>query len=144
MRVVVDTNVFVSALLSPQGIPSQLFQYWELHYFDLLVAEESMAELERVLHYPKVRKGLRSTDAELAEFVRLFKAKGLLVAPQETIRAITTDVSDNLYLEIAVAGDAQYIVSGDKHLLHLQEYQGIPIITPAEFLDQLRLLAASE
>ena len=141
MRVVVDTNVFVSALLSPQGIPSQLFHYWGQHFFDLLVSEESMDELARVLQYPKIRKGLRSTDAELAEFVRLFREKGLLVTPQETIRAITADVSDNLYLEIAVAGDAQCIVSGDKHLLRLQEYRGIPILTPTEFLDQLHATA---
>ena len=141
MRVVVDTNVFVSALLSPQGVPSQLFVYWGQHFFDLLVSEESMDELARVLQYPKIRKGLRSTDAELAEFVRLFKEKGLLVTPQETIRAITADVSDNLYLEIAVAGDAQCIVSGDKHLLRLQEYRGIPILTPTEFLDQLHATA---
>lgn len=103
-----------------------------------------MAELERVLQYPKVRKGLRSTDEELAEFVHLFQEEGLLVTPQETIHAITVDVSDNLYLEMAVAGDAHCIVSGDKHLLHLQEYQGIPIVTPAEFLGQLRLLASHE
>ena len=144
MRVVVDTNVFISALLSPQGIPSQLFQYWGQHFFDLLVSEESMDELVRVLQYPKIRKGLRSTDGELAEFVRLFREKGLLVTPQETIRAITADVSDNLYLEMAVAGDAQCIVSGDKHLLRLQEYQGIPILTPAEFLDQIMRLQSGE
>ncbi len=144
MRVVVDTNVFVSALLSPQGIPSQLFQYWELHYFDLLISEESMEELARVLQYPKVRKGLRSTDAELAEFVRLFKERGILVIPQETIRAIPADVSDNVYLEIAVAGDAHCIVSGDKHLLQLQEYRGILILTPTAFLDKLTALIADE
>ncbi len=144
MRVVVDTNVFVSALLSPQGIPSQLFQYWELHYFDVLISEESMEELARVLQYPKVRKGLRSTDAELTEFVRLFKERGILVIPQETIRAIPADVSDNVYLEIAVAGDAHCIVSGDKHLLQLQEYRGILILTPTAFLDKLTALIADE
>ena len=144
MRVVVDTNVFVSALLSPQGIPSQLFQYWELHYFDVLISKESMAELARVLQYPKVRKGLRSTDAELAEFVRLFTERGVSITPQETIRAIPADVSDNVYLEIAVAGDAQCIVSGDKHLLQLQEYRGILILTPTAFLDKLTSLIADE
>jgi hypothetical protein len=144
MRVVVDTNVFVSALLSPQGIPSQLFQYWELHYFDILISAESMQELARVLHYPKIRKGLRSTDTELAEFVRLFTDRGILVAPRETIRAIPADVSDNVYLEIAMAGDAQYIISGDKHLLQLQKYRGIMILTPTAFFDQLTALLTDE
>ena len=141
MRVVVDTNVFVSALLSPQGIPSQLFWYWEQRFFDLLVSKESMDELARVLRYPKIRARYRATEAELTETVRLFTEKGLLVTPQETIRAITADVSDNLYLAMAVAGDADCIVSGDKHLLRLQEYRGIPILTPTEFLDQLHATA---
>lgn len=144
MRVVVDTNVFVSALLSPQGIPSQIFAYWEQRFFDMLVSEESMDELARVLRYPKIRARYRVTDAELGETVRLFMEKGLLVTPQETIRAITVDTSDNLYLEIAVAGDADGIVSGDWHLLRLQEYRGIPILAPAEFLDYLMQLRSEE
>jgi putative PIN family toxin of toxin-antitoxin system len=144
MRVVVDTNVFVSALLSSQGVPSQLFRYWELRYFDLLISEKSMEELARVLHYPKVRKGIHSTDAELAEYVRLFKKRGVLITSQETIRAIPADVSDNIYLEIAVAGEADYIVSGDKHLLKLQEYRGIAILTPVAFLDTLTSVLADE
>lgn len=99
---------------------------------------------ERVLRYPKLRERHRSTEAELAEFVRLFTEKGRLVTPQATPRVITADVSDNLYLEMAVAGDAQYIVSGDRHLLQLQEYQGIPILTPAEFLGLILRLQSEE
>ena len=124
MRVVIDTNVFVSALLSPQGIPAQIFHYWELNYFDLLVSQESLDEL--------------------AQFVRLFREKSILVTRQETIRAIAADVSDNLYLEIGLAGRAYYIVSGDQHLLQIKEYRGIPIITPTEFLDYIISLALDE
>jgi uncharacterized protein len=133
MRVVIDTNVFVSALLSPTGIPNQIFQYWELSYFDLLVSQESLNELARVLHYPKIRKRLHSTEEELAEFVHIFQEKALIITRQETVHAITEDVSDNLYLEIGIAGHADYIVSGDQHLLKLKEYRGISIMTPTEF-----------
>ncbi|MCC6455445.1 MAG: putative toxin-antitoxin system toxin component, PIN family [Caldilineaceae bacterium] len=133
MRVVIDTNVFVSALLSPTGVPNQIFHYWELSYFDLLVSQESLDELERVLHYPKIRKRLRSTEEELAEFVNIFQEKALMVTRQETITVITADVSDNLYLEIGLAGHADYVVSGDQHLLRLKKYRGISIITPTEF-----------
>jgi uncharacterized protein len=75
MRVVIDTNVFVSALLSPTGVPNQIFHYWELSYFDLLVSQESLDELERVLHYPKIGKRLHSTEEELADFVHIFQEK---------------------------------------------------------------------
>jgi uncharacterized protein len=144
MRVVIDTNVFVSALLSPQGIPSKIFHCWESNYFDLLVSQESLDELARVLHYPKIHKRLHSTEEELAEFVRLFQEKATLVLRQETIHAISADVSDNLYLEIGLAGRADYIVSGDQHLLQIKEYRGIAIITPAKFLDHITSLASGE
>lgn len=144
LRVVVDTNVFVNALLSPQGVPSQLFHSWELHYFDLLVAEESLAELTRVLQYPKIRKRLRVPDTALAEYVQLLREKALLVIPQTRVQAVAADLSDNLYLEIALSGEADYLVTGDQHLLQLQEYQGISILTPAAFLAQLAALSATE
>ncbi|MCC6167944.1 MAG: putative toxin-antitoxin system toxin component, PIN family [Caldilineaceae bacterium] len=141
MRVVFDTNVFVSALLAPQGIPSQLFQLWEVHLFDILVSEASLEELARVLRYPKIRKRLRVSDAELDDYVRLLRAKVVVVAPQERVEAVTDDASDNVYLEIALAGKADCVVTGDRHLLQLEQYQGILILTPADFLDYLTSLS---
>jgi putative PIN family toxin of toxin-antitoxin system len=137
MRIVLDTNVIVSALLSPQGIPNQIFHYWELLYFDLLVSEKSMGELARVLRYPKIRRRLNSSTEELAQFVLSLQEKSIWVTHQETVTAVMEDSSDNIYLEIAIAGRAHYVVSGDQHLLRLQGYQGVAIITPAEFLAHL-------
>lgn len=137
MRVVVDANVLVSALLSPQGIPSQLFQLWELRLFDILVSAESLEELARVLHYPKIRKRLHVSDAALDDYVRLLGEKTIRVEPQERVQAVTDDASDNVYLEIALAGAAHCVVTGDRHLLQLEQYQGIFILTPTAFLDQL-------
>jgi putative PIN family toxin of toxin-antitoxin system len=137
MRVVLDANVIISALLSPQGIPNQILHYWGLLYFDLLVSEKSMDELMRVLHYPKIRKRLRSTDEELAHFVQSLHENAVWVPHQEVITAVSDDASDDVYLEIAVADNAHYIVSGDQHLLRLREYEGIAIVTPTEFMAHL-------
>lgn len=144
MRVVVDTNVFISSLLSPQGIPSQLFQFWELHLFDILVSDKSLEELARVLRYPKIRKRLRVSDAVLDDYVRSFREKAIVVEPQERVQAVTDDALDNVYLEIALAGKAHCVVTGDRHLLQLQEYQGVLILTPTAFLDQLTSLLEDE
>ena len=59
--------------------------------------------------------------------------------PSEEIAVIASDLSDNRYLQCALAGEAQYIVSGDGHLLDLKEYRGIRILTPAEFVMLLKL-----
>lgn len=140
MRVVLDTNVLVSALLSPQGIPSQLLQLWELHLFDILVSDASLDELARVLRYPKIRRRLRVSDADLDDYVHLLGEKAIRVEPQQSVQAVSADASDNVYLEIALAGQAHCVVTGDRHLLHLEQYQGILILTPAAFLDQLTSL----
>jgi putative PIN family toxin of toxin-antitoxin system len=139
MRVVLDTNVIVSALLSPHGVPSQIFHYWELLYFDLLVSEKSLDELMRVMEYPKIRKRLRSTDEEQAQFVDFLREKALWVTHHEVIQAVQSDMSDNIYLEIALAGQARFLISGDQHLLRLKEFRGIHIIAPTEFLALLTL-----
>jgi putative PIN family toxin of toxin-antitoxin system len=82
MRVVLDTNVIVSALLSPDGIPAQILRYWEQGYFEMLVCQESLDELERVLRYPKIRKRLASTtNDELARLVVPFAEYGIWVSP---------------------------------------------------------------
>lgn len=137
MRVVLDANVLVSALLSPQGIPSQLLQLWELHLFDILISQESLNELARVLQYPKIRQRLHVTDGALDGYVRLLGGQAILVEPQERVQVVTADASDNLYLEIALAGKAHCIVTGDRHLLQLQQYRGILVLTPLAFLDHL-------
>ncbi len=144
MRVVVDTNVFISSLLSPQGVPSQLFQLWELHLFDILVSDASLEELARVLRYSRIRKRLRATDAELDDYVRLFRERAIVVVPQERVHAVIDDASDNVYLEIALAGKAHCVVTGDRHLLQLKEYQGVLILTPTAFLDQLASLLRTQ
>jgi hypothetical protein len=137
MRVVVDANVIVSALITPQGIPSQLFRYWELLYFDMLVSRESLDELARVLNYPKIRKRLRSSDQEIADFLDSYREKAIWVVHHEAINAVVRDISDNIYLEIGVSGYARYVVSGDHHLLELKEFQGIAIVSPAEFVQRM-------
>jgi uncharacterized protein len=144
MRVVFDTNIFVSALLSKRGAPNQLFQFWEQSKFELLVSQASIEELERVLYYSNLHARLNSSDEELSAFVNVFRERALWVIPQEQITVVEDDLSDNLYLEIAVAGSAQYVVSGDKHLLRIREYRGIQIVPPAEFLALLIPLEPDE
>ena len=74
---------------------------------------------------------------ELNDFAALILSKAEFVLPEESIHVVEADPSDNKFIEAAVAGQADYIVSGDNHLLDLKEYKGISIITPRAFLEPL-------
>lgn len=98
-----------------------------------------LTELERALGYPQVAKYLRLTPEQIRAFIRGYAAAATLTEPQIKLDVIQDDPGDNKVLECAAAGGADYIVSGDRHLLDLKEYRGIVILPPAGFLTLLEL-----
>jgi len=114
MRVVLDTNVLVSLVLG--GILGILADYWDNNRFRVVVTTAIMAEYATVLARPK------------------FGLPREFVVPAETIEIITIDPKDNMFLECAVAGQVDLIVSGDPHLNALKTFRGISILTPRDFL----------
>lgn len=138
MKAVLDANVFVSALINTRGTPKQLIDLWREEAFELLISNAILDEIGRVLRYPKIAALHKLTETELQTFLALL-GEEVLVAPTETLH-VSLDESDNRYLECAVAGGAEYLVTGDKlHLLPIGEYQGIQIVSPAVFLAALQL-----
>ena len=137
MIVVLDTNVIISALLSSTGAPAEILSRWENNEFEVEVSTQLLAELGRALHYPKIARYLKLSDEEIGRFLRRYVASATLIIPQENLAVITQDPDDNRVLECAVDANASFIVTGDDHLLELQEYQGIVILSPAAFLAYL-------
>lgn len=134
MKAVLDANVFVSALINTRGTPKQLIDLWREEAFELLISKAILGEIGRVLRYPKIAALHKLTETELHTFMALLSEEGLVIEPDETLN-ISPDESDNRYIECAVAGGADYLVTGDKlHLLPIGEYQGIRIVSPAMFL----------
>ena len=131
MRVVLDTNVLVSAILFG-GKPASLIRLIEEDLCASVTSSPSLDELRRVLmlkfHYPPP-----VADAVVSEWQTLSEE----VNPTEPLHIITQDPSDNRVLECALAGHVHAIVSGDRHLLTLQAFRGIPILTPQAFLKRL-------
>ena len=130
MRVVLDTNVLISALLFT-GISSELVSLWQKGIIAVLLSREILDEYLRVLAYPKFQlseaeiKGL--IEEELLPYVQVIK-------PGTRVRVVKRDPSDNKFLECAVAGKADVLISGDKELLALRHYRQVRIHTPARFL----------
>ena len=131
IRVVIDTNVMVSAYLG--GRLETIIVAWIEGKFVLTVSNQIVNEYINVLSRPK----FKIARAELDDFAALILSKAEFVVPGESIRVVEADPSDNKFLEAAVTGQADYIVSGDKHLRDLKEFRGIAILTPSAFLEQL-------
>jgi len=129
-RLVLDTNVLISGLLFG-GPPRALLQLALEGEVGLAMSAPLVAELERVLKakFPERLRAIRDTLQALSEFTKL-------VVPREQVEAIPEDPSDNRVLECAVSAHADAIVSGDRHLLALKAFRGIPIRSPQAFLGQ--------
>jgi uncharacterized protein len=134
MRVVLDTNVLISAFISDQGSPAQLLALCHAGGLELLVSPDTLAELRRVLTYPRVRKRLSYTDEQINQYIGLLEEIGVVITPPSVARVVLGDADDDKFVALALAGGAQYLVSGDAHLLSVGRYQGITILKPAAFL----------
>ncbi len=131
-RVVLDTNIFVSMALG--GLVGKINDEWRAGKFILVVSEDIVSEYLEVLQRPKLHLKSRTIAAIVSRVYR----KAEFVTPEEKIFVILADTTDNKFVEAAVTGKTDYIVSGDKHLLDLKEYKSIPIITAREFIDILQ------
>ncbi len=134
MRVVLDTNVLISALLFT-GAPSGLVPLWQSGAITVLLSRAILDEYLRVLSYPR----FQLTEAEIRalveeELLPYFE----VVSPKKRLRVIRRDPSDDKFLECAVAGKADVIVSGDNDLLELGNYQRIRIQSAAAFLAAIK------
>lgn len=118
--------------------PAQIRAEFEQRHFDLIVSDPILDEYERALNYLRVASRHHLGSSEVAEQVAGIRRTATLVVATDLPRMIPEDPSDNLVLATAVAGGAQYIVSGDDHLHRLGEYSGIHIVSPTLFLAVLK------
>ena len=138
LRAVLDANVIISALIQPKGASGQILTgLLDGNSFELIISPAILAELRRALSYPKVRKYVKSSDEELDLWVVAIDLIAQPVDGKMRIQAVAEDPDDNKYVEAAVEGLAQFVVTGDKHLLSLKTYENIRIVTPRVFLHLL-------
>jgi len=138
LRVVVDTNLFVSSLLNRQGAPARVIDAWRNRNYLLVVSEAIITEIGRVIRSPGIQSKYSILDQDIEALLVLLNQEALVVAGQADVAgAVPDDPQDEIFLACALDGKADLIISGDKHLLNLQEYQNIPILTAGQFLDKL-------
>ncbi|MEF8776118.1 MAG: putative toxin-antitoxin system toxin component, PIN family [Haloarculaceae archaeon] len=134
MRAVLDTNVLISGVIAT-GVPHKLLVKGFNHEYQIVISVETLAEFrETLLKYPG---RFHMAEDEVREEVETIRYFAEFVVLQEDITAVVDDPDDDKFLETAVAGDVDYLVSGDGHLLSLRSFRGIDIVEPRTFYELL-------
>ena len=130
IKVAADTNVYISAILFG-GKPEEIRESAREGEVELLISETILAEIAGVL-----KRKFDWSDWQISEVIKDIRAITTLITPTSTLSVIKEDEPDNRVLECATEGKAQYIISGDEHHLQpLKQYQGIKILSPAQFIE---------
>lgn len=135
MRIVIDTGILIAALITKDTPPDQIYQAWRKKKFELITSEWQLSEFRRVSRYPKLRKFLIPSEA--GNMINGLRHQALVLNDLPTLE-LSPDPDDDPVLAMAVAGKADYLVSGDKtDLLALKNIEKTKIITARTFLMKL-------
>ena len=131
MRVVLDTNVFISGIFF-SGPPSNILKAWANQTFRLVLSQQILDE------YQRVAEALSSKfpTIDIDPIIEIVTIHGEFVDTQGVNIPVCEDPDDNKFIECAVASNSKIIISGDKHLLKLDGYQGITILNPRNFVEE--------
>ena len=132
MKVVLDTNVLISGLMSPGGAPGRIVGAWFDAQFDVVSSREQLEEIARVLAYPKIRRILKWDEHRIGQFVEGLYLKMEMVTPEPLAVEALRDADDLPLLAALVSANADVLVTGDRDLLVLRDKYKVE--TPAEFL----------
>lgn len=129
-KIIIDTNNLISAL-GWEGNSRDLFRKVIDKEYDFFISTKQIAELKRVMDYPK----FRFTDEQKNNFLGIISQVGKIVDTKSRIDVIKEDPDDNILLECAVEINADYIISGDEHLKRLKQFKNTKIVSVKEFLE---------
>ena len=136
MRIVLDTGILVSALITQNTPPDWLYQSWRKQEFILVTSEEQLEEIRRVLSYKKLERFINPSEAQILLDALHRKA---VIANNLPVVDLSPDPDDNRIIATALAGEADYLVSGDKaDLLSLGTAHDIPILTARQMAERLK------
>jgi putative PIN family toxin of toxin-antitoxin system len=138
-RVVLDTNLFVSGIISPAGTPNKLLQLWEQDRITLLTSPELLAEVENVLQRDSIKQKYQLTEERISELLTSLHQITEQVIPLTPLPLHSRDPKDDKLLALALGGTADFLITGDNDLLVLDgntALENLRIITAAAFLQE--------
>ena len=133
MRIVVDTNVFISGVFFA-GVPYQILDAWRCGIVQIAVSPQILDEYHRVgkvlaREFPSI---------EIEPWLGVLTAESIRVDPPTMREQVCRDVDDDKFLALAAAGRADALISGDRDLLVLGSHEGVPVLTPSQFLERFQ------
>ncbi len=131
-KATLDT-ILISAM-GWKGNPKKVFDKIISRKVELIISDDQFVEFSEVLEYPK----FQFTEKQKDKFKSLILEVAIFVKPMEKLDVVKKDPDDNMILESAIAGNVDYIVSGDPHLLDLKEFRKIKIMNAKEFLEEIQ------
>ncbi len=136
MRITLDTNVLVSAFIARHGHSADLLELsLTVESLELVLSDGILEEFENVLMRDDVRRRFAYTKQDIKKTVATLRNLSKLVSPKSKFHVVRDDPKDNVILNCAHDGDADYIVSGDSHLLKLEKFRDIKIVNPKQMMD---------
>lgn len=132
MKVVVDTNILLSGLMLPNSKPGRIVTAWRENRFDLVLSQFQLDEIGSVLTYPKIRKRLKWSEPEIAQFLKQIFLRSVFLGEIDTVAEVPADSGDNLILSAYIIADAEYLVTGDKGITELRRKYNI--LSASEFV----------
>lgn len=134
----VDTNLLASGFISPFSYPREIERRWRKGEFVLVTSFGIIEEVNRVLHLPRIQQKYHLTESDIQSFVLTLTHQGDCVAGKVVLKGVAPDPGDDKVISCAVEAQADFIVTGDKRLQQLGEYQGIRIINAESFIRVLK------
>lgn len=134
MKVVLDINIWLSGLFW-SGEANRIIELAEKRKIDVIISKEIILEITEVLNKEaKFQRFIKDRKQKIEDLIRTILTIGKLVDTTTKIEIIREHPADNIILELALDGKADYIISYNKHVLNLREFRGIKVVTPKEFL----------
>jgi uncharacterized protein len=133
VKVVLDTNVWISLFL--KKVLSQEFSRMINKQATVYMSKEILLEISKVLTYPKIKKIIEGSEIDAKQIIRIIVENTTMVDTEIDVKLVDEDPQDNKILECALAAGADYVVTGDSHLLKLVKFKQTTIMTPRAFLD---------
>ncbi len=137
IRAVIDTNIFVSGIISPKGSPRKILDLARNAVFEVVTSVSINHEILNVLHRDYIYNKYNLTEEIIDDIAAFLNEGTLLTEDRFAISKVRKDPEDNKFVACALEGDADYVVSGDDDLLSLKHYRGIQIVNVRGFLKVL-------
>jgi putative PIN family toxin of toxin-antitoxin system len=138
IRAVLDTNIIVSGMIVPQGVPFRLIEAARSQHFALVTSTVLVTEVLRTLARDRIRRKYHIGQDDLIRLRELLERETVMTILTDQVSGVATHPEDDLILATAISGRADYLVTGDRQLQRLGSYCNVSIVSPRDFLTILR------